>query len=54
MILSKLSIIKELWQFLKARKKLWLFPMLLLLILLGLLIVAAETSVFGPMIYAIF
>jgi len=51
---SRLSIIKELWQFLKVRKKWWLAPILIMLVLLGGLIVLTQGSALAPFIYAIF
>jgi hypothetical protein len=52
--MSKLSIISELWQFLRVRKKWWLAPILILLLLLGALIVLTQGSALAPFIYAIF
>jgi len=52
--LGKLSILKELWSFLKVRKKWWLAPILIVLILLGALIVLTETSALAPFIYTLF
>lgn len=52
--MSKLSILAELWQFLKIRKKWWLTPIVIFLILLGALIVLAKGSALAPFIYAIF
>jgi len=52
--MSKLSIIAELWSFLKIRKKWWLLPILIFLILLGALIVFAEGSALAPFIYTLF
>lgn len=52
--MSKISIIKELWQFLKVRKKWWLAPILIMLVLLGGLIVLTQGSALAPFIYAIF
>jgi hypothetical protein len=52
--MSKLSIFGELWQFLKVRKKWWLFPIILFLILLGGLIILTQGSALAPFIYAIF
>ncbi len=52
--MSKLSILSELWQFLKVRKKWWLGPIILFLLLLGLLIIFTEGSALAPFIYAIF
>jgi len=52
--MSKLSILKELWDFLKVRKKWWLAPILVFLILLGGLIILTKGSALAPFIYAIF
>ncbi|HPN39005.1 MAG TPA: DUF5989 family protein [Melioribacteraceae bacterium] len=52
--MGKLSIISELWQFLKYRKKWWLLPIIFFLILLGGLIVLTQGSALAPFIYAIF
>jgi hypothetical protein len=48
------SIIREFIDFMLIRKKYWLFPLLLVLLLLGGLVVIGETSSVGPFIYAIF
>jgi len=52
--MSKLSILSELWDFLKIRKKWWLAPILFFLILLGGLIILTQGSALAPFIYAIF
>jgi len=52
--MSKLSIISELWDFLKVRKKWWLAPILFFLILLGGLIILTQSYALAPFIYAIF
>ena len=52
--MSKLSIVKEIWQFLRMRKKYWLAPIVLMLLALGLLIIFAEGSAFAPLIYTLF
>jgi hypothetical protein len=52
--MSKLSIISELWQFMKVRKKWWLAPIIVLLLILGGLIVLTQGSALAPFIYAIF
>ncbi|MBE0551742.1 MAG: hypothetical protein IH619_05115 [Ignavibacterium sp.] len=52
--MSKLSIISELWEFLKVRKKWWLMPIILFLVLLGGLIILTQGSALAPFIYAIF
>ncbi|MDZ7261243.1 MAG: DUF5989 family protein [candidate division KSB1 bacterium] len=49
-----MAFFKELWLFMKVRKKWWLGPILIFLILLGLLIVFTEGSALAPFIYAIF
>lgn len=52
--MGKLSIIGEFWDFLKVRKKWWLAPIVLVLLLLGALIVLTEGSAVAPFIYTIF
>ncbi len=52
--MSKLSILQELWQFLRVRKKWWLAPILIMLVLLGGLIILTQGSALAPFIYAIF
>ncbi|MFQ5500416.1 MAG: DUF5989 family protein [Candidatus Zixiibacteriota bacterium] len=52
--MSKLSILFELWGFLRARKKWWLGPIMFFLVVLGALIVFAEGSALAPFIYALF
>jgi hypothetical protein len=52
--MSKVGILKELWLFMKVRKKWWLGPMIVILVLLSLLIVFAEGSALAPFIYALF
>ena len=52
--MSKLSILSELWEFLKVRKKWWLLPIILFLVLLGGLIILTPGSALAPFIYAIF
>ncbi len=52
--MSKISIVGELWEFLKVRKKWWLLPIVLFLLLLGFLIIFTEGSALAPFIYAIF
>ncbi len=49
------GILLELWAFLRVRKKYWLAPILLALVLLmGLIFVAAQSAVVSPFIYALF
>ena len=51
---NKFSIIIEFWDFLKVRKKWWLTPIVLFLVLLGALILFTEGSALAPFIYALF
>jgi len=51
---NRFYIFKELWMFLAERKRWWLLPIILMLILLGVLIVLSESTALGPFIYAIF
>ncbi len=52
--MSKITILMEFWEFLKHRKKWWLTPIVIMLVLMGLLIILAEGSAVAPFIYAIF
>tara|TARA_B100001250_G_scaffold398865_1_gene407627 strand:+ start:624 stop:782 length:159 start_codon:yes stop_codon:yes gene_type:complete len=52
--MSKISILKEFFEFLGERKKWWLTPIILFLFLFGALIVLTEGSAIAPFIYAIF
>jgi len=49
-----MSFIKELWAFLKIRKKLWLAPIIIVMIILGSLLILAQGSVVAPFIYTLF
>ena len=48
------EIIKELWTFMKVRKKFWLLPIMIVLLLLGALLVLAQGSAVAPFIYTLF
>lgn len=48
------GIISELWAFMRVRKKLWLLPILIVLVLVGGLLVLAQGSALAPFIYTIF
>ena len=50
----KISILKELMEFLAKNKKFWLIPIILILVLFALLIVLTEGSFLAPFIYTIF
>ena len=51
---SKLSILTEFWDFMKIRKKWWLGPIIIMLLLLGMLIVLTQGSALAPFIYTLF
>jgi hypothetical protein len=52
--MSNLALIRELWAFMRVRKKFWLLPALLVLFLVGALLVLSHGSVLAPFIYTIF
>jgi len=49
-----MDFLKELWMFLKIRKKFWLLPILIIMVLFGGLIVLAKGSAIAPFIYTVF
>ena len=49
-----ISFIREMWEFMRARKKFWLLPILIVMSLLGVLIVLTQGSVLAPFIYTLF
>jgi len=49
-----MEFIKEFWEFLKVRKKYWLIPIIIVLILFGGIIVLSQGSAVAPFIYTIF
>jgi hypothetical protein len=52
--MKKMSIVLEFWDFLKERKKFWLAPIVIMMLLFGALIVFTESSAMAPFIYALF
>lgn len=52
--MKKSKILSEFWAFLVSRKKLWLMPIFIVLVLLSLLIVVTQGSAVAPFIYALF
>jgi hypothetical protein len=48
------SLLAELWAFMRARKKLWLLPLVLVLLGVGLLVTVAQGSALAPFLYALF
>ena len=49
-----MSILSELWEFMRVRKKWWLGPILITMVLLSALIVLTQGSAVAPFIYALF
>lgn len=49
-----MSIISELWAFMRDRKKFWLLPIFVMLVLFGALLLLAQSSAIAPFIYTLF
>jgi hypothetical protein len=49
-----MSLIRELWQFMRVRKKFWLLPVMLMMLVLGGLVVLTKGSAVAPFIYTLF
>ena len=49
-----IELINDIWDFLKIRKKYWLAPLIITLLLMGALIIFTQGSVIAPFIYSIF
>ncbi|HUS83556.1 MAG TPA: DUF5989 family protein [Anaerolineales bacterium] len=49
-----MSFLAELWDFIKVRKKFWLLPILIMMVLLGGLIVLTQGSAIAPFVYTVF
>lgn len=52
--MRKFSLAREFWIFLRVRKKWWLMPIIVVMVLVGTLLVLAEGSALAPFIYTIF
>jgi Family of unknown function (DUF5989) len=52
--MNRVSIIKEFFQFLRERKKWWIAPILVFMVLLGVLLIFASSSPLAPFIYSLF
>ncbi len=52
--MGKLAILKEFWAFLRVRKKWWLAPIIIILLLFGILIFLSQGSAVAPFIYTLF
>jgi hypothetical protein len=53
-MVKRSSLIGEFWEFLKMRKRYWLFPIVFLLLIFSVFIVFVESSAIAPFIYALF
>ena len=49
-----IDLLKDLWDFMRERKKFWLAPIILVMLLLGVLIVLSQGSAVAPFIYTLF
>ncbi len=49
-----LSLAKELWRFMRTRKKYWLWPIIVVMVLVGSLVVLTQGSAIAPFIYTLF
>ena len=49
-----MEILTELWEFLRARRKLWLAPIIIVMLIFGGLLIVAQGSVVAPFIYTLF
>jgi len=49
-----MDFLKDIWGFLKTRKKYWLIPLIIILLLMGVLIVFTSNSAIAPFIYSLF
>jgi len=52
--MSKLGILKEVWEYLRVKRKWWLVPIVIFLLLFGLAFVFVSSSSFAPLIYPLF
>jgi hypothetical protein len=52
--MSQAGITRELWSYMKVRKKWWLLPLIIIMLTVGALLVLAQGSVLAPFIYTIF
>jgi len=49
-----LDLLKDLWHFMRARKKFWLLPIIIVMVLLGALLIFAQGSAVAPFVYTLF
>jgi drug/metabolite transporter superfamily protein YnfA len=52
--MSKAQVMFQLWQMMKANKRYWLLPVVTVLVLIGALLVATQSSALAPFIYSLF
>jgi hypothetical protein len=52
--MAQAGMAREIWAFVRARKKWWLLPIIIVMALVGALVIFAQGSVLAPFIYAIF
>ena len=52
--MGQASLARELWAFMRVRKKWWLLPIIVVMVVVGALLVFAQASVLAPFIYTIF
>ncbi len=52
--MAKGGVARELWAFMRVRKKFWLLPIIVVMVTIGALLVFAQTSALAPFIYTIF
>lgn len=49
-----MTFLKDLWQFIRERKKFWLLPVILILVIIGIITILAGGTALGPFIYTLF
>jgi len=49
-----MAVVNELWRFMRTRKKFWLLPILIVILLFGALLILTQGSVVAPFIYTLF
>lgn len=52
--MAKLSILREMWEFIRLKKKYWLIPVIIVLLFVGVLLFLTEGSAVAPLIYTLF
>ncbi|HKP87780.1 MAG TPA: DUF5989 family protein [Blastocatellia bacterium] len=52
--MSKAQVLIQLWQLMRRNKKYWLLPVIIVLVLIGALLVATQSSALAPFIYSLF